>query len=391
MSLAGALEAAASALPRHADTIRPANGDPFRLAATLATDAAAEVLTWLLRERPEDGDDLANAWCEDERGFAAVLALREDGLPKPARKLLRRLHHRLRSAGVDLPKAAPAPTVATLPSLADDLAGAYLTSIDPMGTRMLWLVEPHPNGGARLFELSLDELRGVVGFQLYSAARRNARRFLRDLTGGEGRPVLEIAPDAARALVARAAARNDAAHPEAAGFFEWRSRLTAVPVATRTPGDEVEAALGAGDPERTGEAVRLVEDGRVGPWPADREAITALVERLRVAADSPLVVSGSAKREQLEGIVEGATSELIDASVGAANAERFRECAWFFWKHGEEDAARACLSAAAAFRTHEPNDNPVARALVALPFRTLITSLAEKQPPEPTPPSPPAT
>jgi hypothetical protein len=378
MSLAGALEAAAGALPRHADAIRPANGDPYRLLAALSPDAAAEVLAWLLAERPDDGEELAEAWCDDERGFAVVLALREDALPKPARKRLRRLHHRLRSAGVPVPKAAPAPTVARLPGVEDDLRGAYVTRIDGLGTRILWLVEPHPSGGARLFELSLDDARGVTAFQLYTAPRRNARRFLRDLTGGESAPVLEIDVDTAHALVARVAAQNDDAHPAPASFFEWRTHLGSAPAGTPTLGDAVERALGPGDPERLGEAVRLVEEGKVGPWPADREVVLGVVERLRTAADSPLIVSGAAKREQLEGIVVDALFELLDERAAGAAAHRFRDSAWFFWKTGDESAARACLSAAASFGRGELRENAVARALVTLPFRTLIVSLAER-------------
>ena len=43
MSLAGALEQAASALPDAADAIRPANGDPVRLLELLDPETAARV------------------------------------------------------------------------------------------------------------------------------------------------------------------------------------------------------------------------------------------------------------------------------------------------------------------------------------------------------------
>ena len=48
MSLADVLEGAASALPDHADSIRPANGDPFQLLELLGAEAGRCVLEWVL-------------------------------------------------------------------------------------------------------------------------------------------------------------------------------------------------------------------------------------------------------------------------------------------------------------------------------------------------------
>ena len=45
-----------------------------------------------------------------------------------------------------------------------------------------------------------------------------------------------------------------------------------------------------------------------------------------------------------------------------------------FWKNGDEDAARACLAAAAAF-TDGAAENPVARAMFEVLFEGLIESL----------------
>ena len=51
--------------------------------------------------------------------------------------------------------------------------------------------------------------------------------------------------------------------------------------------------------------MKLVADGVLGPWPPTREVIAPVVERIRTALDSPLVVSGAAKREQVGRLVDG--------------------------------------------------------------------------------------
>jgi hypothetical protein len=85
VSLARALEAAASALAAHEDAIRPANGDPERLLGALAPDAATEVLAWLLEHHPADGEELALAWADLEAGAAPLRALEERALGKAGR------------------------------------------------------------------------------------------------------------------------------------------------------------------------------------------------------------------------------------------------------------------------------------------------------------------
>jgi hypothetical protein len=115
MSLAEALERAASALTADADVIRPANGDPFQLLDSMDSEAAARLLTWLLANECDDAGDLVEAWAEDDRGVAALAGVDEAALPKAGRKALGRIFHRLRSSGVELrPRTAEA-VVSRLP------------------------------------------------------------------------------------------------------------------------------------------------------------------------------------------------------------------------------------------------------------------------------------
>ena len=60
MSLADALEAAATALAAEAEAIRPANGDAARLLAALPSEGARRVAAWLLANRPVDAEELAD-------------------------------------------------------------------------------------------------------------------------------------------------------------------------------------------------------------------------------------------------------------------------------------------------------------------------------------------
>jgi hypothetical protein len=385
VSLADALEAAASALPEHADAIRPANGDPVRLLDLLGPAAGAPVLAWLLAHRPVEGAELAEAWSVVEGGAEAVLALDETGLEKPGRKALRRLRHRLRSQGVEVPEAPPAARVARLPAIDDAFHGAYVSPIDPTGARLVYLVEPNPAGGARLFEIVCDDARGVLGCEVYTASRRQARAFLAELRGRRSLRVAEVAPEAARALVAAAARRQPPERPAPRSFGEWRSRLTAVPAGTQLPGELAREALG--EPEERpalAQAVALVREGRVGPWPPPGDALALLFERIRTALEGPLVLSEAVRGERIATLVAEASEECFAGEAGEVAAHRFRESAYVFWQQGEPEAAHACLAAASRFAAGEPRENPVALALLEAALGPALATLeaAREEAPE---------
>lgn len=362
MSLADILEDAASALPEHADSIRPANGDPFQLLERLGSEAGGRVLAWLLEHEPEAGTELALAWLEVDGGPVVLSSLEEDALPKAGRKGLRKALHRLRSKGVAVPaprKAGrkPEPVVSRLPRIEEAFEVGYVSAVDPRGSRLVYLVESNPSGGARLFEILLDENRGVVDFEVYSAGRSRIRRFVKDAALRTRFPAVEATPASLRALVARVAERHPADRALPAAFSEWRSKM-AIP--GETPGDQVAAALALDAPraldqdeDALARATELVKKGSVGPWGPSVAELSARVES-RVEEEA-------AKQPGSEDW-SGLAVEIFGGEPAQISAERFRESAYVFWKLDQEEAARACLAAAEAFARDE-GANPVAQAM----------------------------
>jgi hypothetical protein len=374
VSLPEALERAAGALPEAADRIRPANGDPHALLAALDGAAAARLLSWLLAHEPRAAEELGEEWMEEEQGRAALAALAgEDdaGLPKEGRKVLRRTLHRLRSRGVAIEAPAPAaPLVATLPRVDEPLRGAFVSNVDPRGSVLVFVIEPHPGGGARLFEIVVDGLRGIVSFDLYTATRGGVRRFMKDLATRSSVPLVEVEPAEARALIGAAASAQPADRPFPRGFEEWRSRLAeaaAAPPGARAR-QALAAAAGAAESDSPGlrqAAAELVRKGELGPWPPAPARLREAVERVRARAESPIVMSPARRREQMASALDDAVAAVFDEALASVTAERFEHAAFVFWKKGREDDARACLAAAAAFRGGAgAAENPAARALL---------------------------
>jgi hypothetical protein len=386
VNLPEALEAAAGALRGEEGAIRAAEGDPLKLLSSLDPDAAARVLGWILTHRPEDGAALADAWVVEPAGREILLALDHASLPKAGRKLLRGARHRLRSRGMKVVEKAPEPMVSSLPRIEDELSAGYVSPIDPSGTRIAYLVEPNPSGGARLFEVVIDDRLGVVDCQVYSSGRKRVRQLLREVTGRAHFAAVEAPPDSVRALIARAAAVQAADRALPQGFSDWRAHLTDVREGTPTPGELARQALGdGGGASDLHPAVELVKRGRAGPWPPSRDALKGLVDRLDVTISSPLIVSGATRREQVEKVIREFLEETYTEASLAREAHRFREAGYLFWKRGEAEAARACLAAALAFESSPIGRNPVARAMLEIPLAPLFERIGreEAEPREP--------
>lgn len=381
MSLADALEAAATALPRHEDAIRPANGDPDRLLAGLDARAAGEILHWLLESRPDAGEELAIAWADSDAGVAALRAIDAARLDKAGRKALRRAQHRLRSRGIELGAPGAAPRVATLPKLDDTLEASLVSPPDPSGAQLVVVVEASPSGGARVFQGVIDLERGILEFHVVQANRSQARRLVRDLEASERLAATPAPREALAALLARAAAAHPSDRALPPPFVEWRSRIARPSGDAATPGDLVRAALDAEPlPSSLREVAEGVAAGSFGPWPPDFEMLRTWGERIRETGTSVLLVDDQQRRAQVDAVLDEAVEARFAGEAGSRVAHRFEELAYAAWRRGDEEQARRYIGAARAFREGSPRDNPVARALLERALRPLLEALKESQP-----------
>jgi len=379
LSLARALEAAASALPEHEDAIRPANGDPERLLAALAAPAATQVLAWLLDNHPGDGEELALAWADLEAGTAPLRGVADGPIGKAGRKALRRAQHRLRSRGVEVGAAPLVAHVATLPKLDDEINVALVSPPDPSGAQLVVVVESSPSGGTRIFQGAVDLERGILEFRVLQANRSQARRLLRDLAGNEALAATEAPRESVAVLLARGAEAQppDRALPQA--FGEWRSRITRAPEGAATPGALARAAVDVtSTPSLLREVAEAIASGSYGPWPPAFEVLHAVAEKVRDTAKSQLLVDDQQRRAQVDAAIGDALDARYAPPAAERTAARFEELAYSAWKHGRAEDAKRCLAAARAFREQPPCENPVARALFDRALGPLLDVLREE-------------
>ena len=371
IGLAEALERAAGELPELADAIRPANGDPHTLARELSPDEAERLLAWLLTEITPAGEELALAWADEPETRSLLLGLPPADLPKPARKALARITHRLRSRGEVLPKSAPPPRAQTLAPLDEQVDEARISAPDPYGARVVYLAADRPSGGVRIFQLVLDDERGALEFEIFETGRSKARRFLRDVARRERWPAAEAPSASVRAVIAAALSQHPADRALPSGLGDWRVRLSEVPAGTARPGELVRQALDAADELEVETLQGWIESAELGPWPPPVETLRDLLARLEEIASGQLVVSDGAREEQIDAALESALDVVYDDARHERLAFRLEETAYVWWKAGREGAEQL-LAAADAFRAKAPATRRLARLMLEIALRPAL-------------------
>jgi hypothetical protein len=79
----------------------------------------------------------------------------------------------------------------------------------------------------------------------------------------------------------------------------------------------------------------------------------------------------------LEDWARETTRSLYPGELAPVYAERFEECAYLYWRRGEEDTARACLATAAELRAGRGAEAPAVRALGDLVASALTMDLKQ--------------
>ena len=389
MSLPESLERAASEMAALADQIRPANGDPHRLLDELSSGEGGQLLVWMLSEEPDAAAELIEVWGESDEGAAIVLSVSDEGIPKVARKALRKARHRLRSQGVEAAISPPTSaassaasetrrTTRRMSNALDRWQVAHLSTPDFRGARVGYLVDGHPSGGARLFEIRFDEARGILDFKIYNAGRSKVRGFLKTLTAGTEQRLFEVDRDALRALVRRASLAQPVDRPLPSAFIEWRGRLFQEDVERYpTPGDlvrdaladRIDSAQAAGELEAVLSEIR---NGSLGPWPPKTAWVGDWMSSGRDAVEG---LEGEARASAIESWLGEATESLSKETNGSLLAHHMDEMAWIRWRSDAASGALSLLSVSALIAADDEAMNKFSRARVDGLFASFLIDL----------------
>lgn len=348
---------------------RPARGgaaaalDPDALRVRLAAHAAT----------PEDPlgalAALEARWGEDPELEAAVVDLvanasapeaasRLDALAartthKDVKREIKRALYKLEQRGLWRPPEAQPRPARELLGPDEDEPEAWLSAIDPGGSRLVWMARRTGQGMASLSAL-LNEQRGLEEFFAGETTRKMLRQAQRDLVARSGVALVDVPWRHADALLMRALTRSHERAKHEPQVTRARREIVprpsggpvALPIDALLDRDEAER-----DPAALAASGAVLAEKELAGWLLPAEWIDAVLGAITDAQTSVLVISPQQRDERLRAAVEGAAEEVFaPAERRETFASRLEETAYLLARRGRLDAARALVAAAGAAR-----------------------------------------
>lgn len=322
--------------------------------ASPATEAAVVALV-AASDAPDAGERLA--------------ALAPRTTDRSVKREIKRALYKLEQRGRWTPPAPPPPPdPQKLLGPAEDEPEAWLSAIDPSGSRLLWMARRTGSEMASLSAL-VNEDAGLQ--ELYAGAtnRKALRHAQRELAERNGVQLVEAPWAHVDALLVRA---TELANDPARSSEVARARREIVPrPATGTPRPPVDAlvdrAAAARDADALAASARALAEKELAGWLLPRDWIEPALAAIDEAQSSVLIVSPQQREERVHAAVENAAEQALAPPERRERfAARFDETAYLLARRGKLDVARSLVAAAEATRAGRPvREVPILEQLAA--------------------------
>jgi len=320
---------------------------------------------------------------------AAVPLLRELAAAddRAVAKAAKRALHQLKARGVTVEEDTPGETFSLEipPDIARDSLG-YLTGVDGLGGRIMWILCPNAAGRHSLLEAVTDDVHGIRKAEILDTTRGDFRRHMMRLRENPS-VLLATAPASAITGFLRAAeelnAESQTDIPK--GYTDFREGVAAVLFETTeewAPGlpesptteDERREVLRA--------AVELLGARYFDAWAVLGTPAEDAAASVRAAETSEILVDDEQRRQQVDQAMS-AVADSFDAEERARFKRRLHAMAGVIAASGDETQALRALVAGDAFETVEDlyADHPFARAIIQRGVMASYQHLRQHEPP----------
>ncbi|MBW1948362.1 MAG: hypothetical protein JRJ18_02350 [Deltaproteobacteria bacterium] len=332
---------------------------------TLTAEQEAEVRLLIQAHATEDPSLLAKKAAHPlvARAFIERLPLETPALPaileafgrvfedKKVQKAIRKAAFRLKSRGLSVPawdQTTEADDVPALKPVETMKTQSFLGPIDPSGSRGIFIAMPEGARGLTLGLGVVNDRQGFIEFHSGLFSRKKTREireiFFQDLGGLEE----TVLSHAALILEEAYVASRESGRAIPSDYVSLRPKLLAAAgTPKRPPLVSLRASPSADAPPLTESALeKLFDHELMAGWVVDPEKYRPLLERMKEAEESPLLLSGAQQADRARTKREAWMEEHFSVSERRLLSRRLEETAWFLQKRGEEELAAIALQAA---------------------------------------------
>lgn len=298
-------------------------------------------------------------------------------------KATRKAIFQLKSRGVrvkDIEDSAPSVYRPPQPASPE----GFLSSIDPSGTRFVWLIRPQPLQGVFAFHALIGDLRGIIDFKGFETSRKKFHDYQQDFQREIPLEIVEADPEYCHGLMIEAAEINrkkELPLPEA--FTQWRPLMGTPPDFPLQPliYRFLSEEQGKSRQDLIDHSGSLFDLPPLRTWFLEKEEMEKYLILLKEASESRLVLTPYQKEGRVLDIYRQAAGELFDKPRRGLLRRRLEEMAYILWKTGQEKEAQTALAAAHGMESEGGvfYSHPFLLELVKRSLTALLQEEAEKR------------
>lgn len=233
---------------------------------------------------------------------------------------------------------------------------AYVTSIDYLGDRLIFLSKSTFGWGMVFFQITVNDQEGIKNLNAFNLNRREIKNFLSRISEGGIIHLMEINPEYCHFLIKEAYEVNikkGITPPEQ--FVQWKVEIDDI------KGEIVEPIIYAHISKET------IQEGKTEWWRSQYQRINELdlfkgwfleprfvweyIEKYNDVATSPLILNPYQTEERKESIISEAAERIFTNEYRGLYKRRLEEMAYILFRMNQEESAKLVLLAADDLRS----------------------------------------
>ena len=290
-----------------------------------------------------------NATAEVGEIFSNMLKNTKD---KNLRRLLKRHLFQMKSRGlaVVIPETDESEPLKIV-NLEPSQATVYISGIDYVGDRLIFLSKSILRWGVLFFQITLSDQDGIKNFSAFDLKRKEIKNFLKKISEDGVVQFIEITPDYGYFLIDEAYQINlKKGIPLPEQFNHWkveiddlRGSVTEPIIYSCIPHDTIHEATLNAAPDQYHSLFELEE---FKSWFLEPRLVWGYLEKLRAIEESPLVLDPLRVEQRREAIFSEAVQKIFDEDFRRIYQRRLEETAYMLFRTNKEEEAKCALCAA---------------------------------------------
>jgi len=272
---------------------------------------------------------------------------------KELSKSIKKTLYRLRNKGIDVSPPKPIKTDKTkekrepLPSPV-----AYVTTIDPLGERLILAVKPKSNQELAIFQFLINDQKGINDLIASVTTAKDFKNYMTKIENTKDITMVEIDLAYCHFLIRESSQRNHASGTALPDnhflwkkfFSEYDSNLDKAAIYTILNAEEIKAKEFL-----LQQSEHLIEKCEYTFWLLEWKFLVDRYRELYEAEHSTLVLTEYQKDARINEIVKKTARLFFDDKNRFLFRRRLEETAYILWKTGKVEESQSAFAAAMAF------------------------------------------